>query len=72
MVPGEALWLGLGFACAWQGWVIVAAYIGSVIALTRYLHGTDLFLMIVLATFVFIGVCWLKGEPPHWRWGTDR
>ena len=51
---------------------MVAAYIGSVIALTRYLQGTDLFLMIVLATFVFIGVCWLKGEPPHWRWGTDR
>jgi hypothetical protein len=21
---------------------------------------------------LFVGVCWLKGEPPRWRWGDDK
>jgi hypothetical protein len=21
---------------------------------------------------LLVGVCWLKGEPPRWRWGNDE
>ena len=70
--PAKRYGWGWGLPCAWQGWVVLAAYIGSVIALTRYLRGADLVLMIVPVTLVFIIVCWLKGEPAHWRWGSDR
>ena len=26
---------------------------------------------IVALTTVLIAICWLKGEPPRWRWGKD-
>jgi hypothetical protein len=30
------------------------------------------FLGLLLAmTALLIAVCWLKGEPPRWRWGED-
>jgi hypothetical protein len=21
---------------------------------------------------LLVGICWLKGEPPRWRWGNDE
>jgi len=29
------------------------------------------FLGITIPTLVLVAVCWLKGEPPRWRWGDD-
>jgi hypothetical protein len=26
---------------------------------------------VVVLAVLLIGVCWLTGEPPHWRWGGD-
>ena len=26
---------------------------------------------IVALTALLIAICWLKGEPPRWRWGED-
>jgi len=28
--------------------------------------------LVILATLALTAVCWLKGEPPRWRWGKDR
>jgi hypothetical protein len=25
-----------------------------------------------LLTVALVAVCWLKGEPPRWRWGDDK
>jgi hypothetical protein len=25
-----------------------------------------------LPTVALVGVCWLKGEPPRWRWGDNK
>jgi len=25
-----------------------------------------------LLTVALVAVCWLKGEPPRWRWGGDK
>jgi hypothetical protein len=25
-----------------------------------------------IVTWMFIGVCYLKGEPPRWRWDGDK
>jgi uncharacterized membrane protein len=30
-----------------------------------------LFAYFALLTAVLIAICWLKGEPPRWRWGND-
>jgi hypothetical protein len=27
---------------------------------------------VVLLSALLVGVCWLKGEPPRWRWGRDK
>ena len=27
---------------------------------------------VVFMTLLLIAVCWLKGEPPRWRWGSGR
>lgn len=30
-----------------------------------------LFACISVLTALLIAICWLKGEPPRWRWGKD-
>ena len=30
------------------------------------------FLYVVILCVVLLGICWLKGEPPRWRWGNDQ
>jgi hypothetical protein len=30
-----------------------------------------LFVYFAALTAVLIAICWLKGEPPRWRWGED-
>jgi hypothetical protein len=27
--------------------------------------------LVILSTAALSAVCWLKGEPPRWRWGKD-
>ena len=69
---------------AWQGWLVIAAFLGLFIAgaflfislfpprrglaalLTAYL------IYIVVLDVALLAVCWLKGEPPRWRWGEDE
>jgi hypothetical protein len=29
------------------------------------------FLYVIVLCVVLLGICWLKGEPPRWRWGDD-
>lgn len=31
-----------------------------------------LFAYFVVLTAVLIWICWLKGEPPRWRWGDEN
>lgn len=64
---------GWGLPIAWQGWVALGAYmvampLGIVLfppwsALVEYM----IYVHVLTAALIFI--CWLKGEPPRWRWG---
>ena len=31
-----------------------------------------LLVYLALLTAALIAICWLKGEPPRWRWGNDE
>lgn len=64
---------GWGLPSCWQGWVVLALYLIAMLTgalffpphqrLVEYLlYGHAVTLLLVL-------VCWLKGEPPRWRWG---
>ena len=59
----------------WQGWLVFLAFFALV------LFGIYLFpprqslaafvLYVVVLSALLTLVCWLKGEPPRWRWGND-
>lgn len=64
---------GWGLPSRWQGWVaygvsaILLAAAFFVFPPTRHL------IPFIVSTFavalLLVAVCWLKGEPPRWRWG---
>ena len=66
---------GWGLPIAWQGWVVLALYIGAITALGLRLmpaRPQAFGLGTALASLVLVVVCALKGEPPGWRWGDER
>jgi len=71
--PAKKYGWGLGFPSAWQGWVTLAIYIGSIV-LNAHIFPPEgklasfLFVTITLSA-LFILICWIKGEPTSWRWG---
>jgi hypothetical protein len=71
--PAKRYGWGWGLPCAWQGWVVFAVSlalgIGGAVLLGRR-HGIGIPYMVILGAAV-IAICWLKGEPPRWRWGKD-
>ena len=67
---------GWGLPMAWQGWVVLALFIGlllagAVVLLPARRHGAFAAYMAALSALLF-AVCWRKGEPPRWRWGGDE
>lgn len=66
---------GWGLPSSWQGWVVLAAYFALAlggIPLVYDLKGTVVYITyVVILTVVFLAICWLTGEPLHWRWGED-
>jgi hypothetical protein len=71
--PAKRYGWGWGPPNAWQGWVVLAAYLLLVLGGIPFLHvgvGTIAYIVYVaILTVVLIALCWLKGEPPRWRWG---
>jgi len=71
--PAKRYGWGWGLPSAWQGWVVLLVFSGLLA------WGTMLFpphrnLPAFLAwtgalTAMLVAICWLKGEPPKWRWG---
>ena len=79
MTIGERYWFpakrrgwGWGPPSTWQGWVVVGLFSVLVIAaVLAFPPGTEpvrfVAAMAALCATLFT-VCWLKGEPPRWRW----
>lgn len=64
---------GWGLPNCWQGWVVLALYF-LLLFLGVWLFPPDerhveFLIYIQVITIVLVFVCWLKGEPPRWRWG---
>jgi hypothetical protein len=82
MSPTQEYWFrakrygwGWGFPVRWQGWATLLAYfvlLGAVVLRFQPAgHPLTFALMVALLTLALVAVCWLKGEPPRWRWGKD-
>jgi len=71
--PAKRYGWGWGPPSTWQGWVVLALFaillvVGSVLLLPTY--GALVFVAYTTGlSAVLVAVCWLKGEPPSWRWG---
>jgi hypothetical protein len=71
--PAKKYGWGWGLPSVWQGWVTLAVFyilvvIGAFTVLPSY--GSIAFVAYCLILcVVLVVVCWLKGEPPRWRWG---
>jgi hypothetical protein len=71
--PAKTYGWGWGFPSTWQGWVVMILYMIS-IALSVYIFPPHkqqaLFTYsVTLLSILFVIACWIKGEPPRWRWG---
>ena len=71
--PAKRFGWGWGLPSAWQGWVVFAVFLG-LLALGVVIEPPHLNLPAFLAwtgmlTGFLLACCWLKGEPPNWRWG---
>lgn len=74
--PAKRYGWGWGLPITWQGWVALAAFVGLLVAGAKLLPPKkDLPLYagyVAVISAAFVAVCWLKGEPPRWRWRNDN
>ena len=74
--PAKRYGWGWGLPSVWQGWVTLIIYIGLIAAgAFIFQPGEELDLYIsltVVLTLILLVICWIKGEPPRWRWGDDK
>jgi drug/metabolite transporter (DMT)-like permease len=73
--PAKRYGWGWGIPTTWQGWLVLAAFavlliIGSIVFPPGKQIWSYLAYVAVLCVLLS-GICWLKGEPPRWRWGKD-
>ena len=71
--PAKRFGWGWSWPTAWQGWVVIVTYfsllMAGAIGLRPY-YGAIWFVIYTMAlSVVLLAICWLKGEPPQWRWG---
>ena len=73
--PAKRYGWGWGLPCTWQGWLVFISFFALVIAgafLFPPARSVNRFLLYTMGlTAALVAVCWLKGEPPRWRWGSD-
>jgi hypothetical protein len=74
--PAKRYGWGWGLPSSWQGWLVLAGF-AALLAVGAFLfppgteRGPFTACVVVLGGLLFM-VCWLKGEPPRWRWGDDK
>lgn len=62
----------------WQGWAVTALYIVFITwdgarlesAASPMSNVFPFVARVFLATIILLGICFLTGEKPRWRWGT--
>ena len=73
--PAKRYGWGWGLPTSWQGWLVIACYVALLalgFALFPPASQVAAFATYVVAlTALVIAICWLKGEPPRWRWGDE-
>lgn len=73
--PAKRYGWGWGLPTCWQGWLVLIGYFAllgaTILAFGPQRHMAEFVVVVTLLSLALIGICWLKGEPPRWRWGDD-
>jgi len=71
--PAKRYGWGWGSPSSWQGWLVLVVYFGLLgLGVLRFRSDRDLYFFLAfvgLLSVLLVAICWLKGEPPKWRWG---
>ena len=71
--PAKRYGWGWGLPVTWQGWIVLVAFAGLLSAgflvFPPNREMGPLLIYVFLLAAGLIAICWLKGEPPRWRWG---
>ena len=74
--PAKRYGWGWSAPSTWEGWLALAAFVGLVIVTSVLFLPPMAFIpflgCIAILCIAMLSVCWLKGEPPRWRWGDDE
>lgn len=63
---------GWGLPLTWQGWVVLGVFAALLSAGALLLtpgRGPAFAIYVLVTSAALVLVCYLKGEPPRWRWG---
>jgi hypothetical protein len=69
--PAKRWGWGWGPPSSAAGWIFLVAWIGVILALGPILAARSLPLFAIFTVsmvVILLAVCWIKGEPPKWRW----
>jgi hypothetical protein len=73
--PAKRFGWGWGIPSVWQGWVVLLVFFGLLTGGALVLlpaHGAAIFVAYSsVLSAILVAVCWIKGEPPRWRWGSQ-
>lgn len=71
--PARTYGWGWGLPTAWQGWLVygigAALLVAGPFLLPPRAHPVLFQVYVWAVVLALVAICWLKGEPPRWRWG---
>jgi len=71
--PTKRYGWGWGLPNCWQGWAVLGVYLAlqplGALLFPPHLRLVEFLIYVHVTTLALIVTCWLKGEPPRWRWG---
>ncbi len=71
--PAKRYGWGWGLPVVWQGWAVLGCYaiiaVFIAFAVPPDTHPMAFIAALGLLSIMLTIVCWIKGEPPRWRWG---
>lgn len=69
------------YPATWQGWVVLAVFIGLLVVNTLTLTATPdptaraltwFFVREAVLVALVLAICYKTGEKPHWQWGPPQ
>jgi hypothetical protein len=71
--PAKRYGWGWGIPRTWQGWLVLAVFFALLgagfVRVSPAEHGVAYLVYTGVLVVLLMAVCYVKGEPPRWRWG---